>query len=276
MYGAAYVPFAALSSLPQRDLALTSLSCWICMVIVMTLSRSWQHVRLTAHTLACGTATCMIILSTIVGYGLPGTSMVTMAVAMRGGVLTLAPVLDLMRGHRLTARSALALALALAAVTATSWGRPWGGLTGPALAVVGVYLLSYAVRLALYGRTKGDMVQTRALLCSDQALAVSLALLGTLAWQGLGQGLGRAQGLGWAVPVAVGCLSQLTGVFGSMVLAGAQHHVWCVVLNRSASTLAVLVASLIMGRSVSAGECVAVGLLLAAVMVGATAPKPVR
>lgn len=268
-YGMAYVPFAALSSRPERDMLLTSFSCWVAMLLIVTGMRFWHRVHITPQSLLCGAATGVIILTTIVGYGLPGTSMLLMAVLMRAGVLTMAPILDIIRGNQIRPQSRLALALTFSAVLAAVWGRATAEITPVALLTVGLYLGGYAVRLHVMGSVKAEPQKALSLLASEQVLSVSLALAGMALWGAIGPspGMSRSGPHPYLVPILVGVLSQLTGVFGGLVLAGRREHTYCAPLNRCASTLGVLIASLLMGKTVTRMEIAGVCLIVLAVLV---------
>lgn len=270
-YGAAYLPFAILSGLPQKHLLVTALSCWLTMALCTTVFRLWSKIVITREVLICALCSAGIILTTIIGYGLVGVSMLLMAVLMRGGVLAEAPLLDVVRGHDITPQARLALLLTLSAVLCAAWGRATTQITPTAGLVVGVYLACYAVRLHVYGGFKKNQSAARSLLISEQPLAVTLALTGTALYAALAHSQGHARvshDLRWyLVPIGVGAFSQLTGLFGSMVFLGKREHTYCAPLNRCMSTLAVAGASVILGKGVSGLEGVGVVLILAAVLI---------
>lgn len=278
-YGAAYLPFAILSGLPAKHLFVTALSCWAVMVLCMSTLKLWSRVRITREVLICAVCSTGIILTTILGYGLVGVSMLLMAVLMRGGVLAEAPILDVIRGNTIRPQSRLALCLTLSAILCAAWGRATTQITPTACAVVGLYLACYAVRLHVYGSVKKNERAARSLIISEQPLAVTLALVGT----GLYEALAHSQGHVWVshdlrwylVPIGVGAFSQFTGVFGSLVLAGSREHTYCAPLNRCMSTLAVALASVCLGKHVTSMEWLGVGLIMAAVAI-MTAPWPVK
>ena len=274
-YGAFYVPFTILSARPEKNLPLTMFACWLAMVASMRATGLVREIKITREAVLCGLCTAGIILTTIVGYGLVGVSILLMALLQRGGVLSMAPILDLVRGTTIAPQSRLALFLTLTAVLCAVFGRATVQITPAGLAVVGLYLCCYAVRLHLYGAFKERPSDARRLLVSDQALAVTLAAVGTSLYALLSHAPALPWVGAWAllVPVGVGVLSQATGFFGSMVFAGRREHTYCAPLNRCASTLAVAVASLCMGQTISGMEWIGLALIVGAVVIMALPAK---
>ena len=115
----------------------------------------------------CGLCTAGIILTTIVGYGLVGVSILLMALLQRGGVLSMAPILPRSRPRdHDRPQSRLALFLTLTAVLCAVFGGPRSRSRRPVSRSWPLYLCCYAVRLPPVRRVQGTALDARRLLVS--------------------------------------------------------------------------------------------------------------
>lgn len=228
-------------------------------------------------TAVSGAAAAAVIATTTLSYSV-SASVLSMMVLMRGGVLALAPLVDRIARRRVQSASWIALGLSAAAVTVGASGASFTAIDGAATAVVAIYLAAYAVRLhAMSANAKSDdasrairffvqeqMVATPALL-----LFLGLAALGDGAWsRSLAAGFSTFDATTpWIV--AVGALSQGTGIFGALVLLDARENAYCVPLNRASSVLAGLIAAVLMATTFAVPFPATHELVAAALLVGA-------
>jgi hypothetical protein len=198
---------------------------------------------------------------------------------MRGGVLVIAPFVDILVKRHVRWFSWLALALSVASLLAAFAGD--GGLAISVVAAIdiSVYLLSYFVKLRLMsGAAKSaDLATNRRYFVEEQMVATPLGVVVLFVVALLGQDELRVGFLElWGHPalpwvVVVGVLSQGTGVFGALVLLSPQENTYCVPVNRASSVLAGVLATLslavLWGQPFPAmSEWVGAGLILAAIL----------
>jgi hypothetical protein len=281
-YFAAYAPYSALTkalsggSLPGMThgisgftlLPVSTTASLVGMFIFLTLKGWWRYaghrevlglrVPMPGRwTLLSGLCSAAIIGTTTLAYTLPGASIVFMMLLMRGGVLVLAPLVDVLSGRRVRWPSWLALALSLGAVVAATGTEVSGTLTLVATVDVGVYLTGYFFRLRAMSHLakSGDPAVSIRYFVEEQMVATPM-LVGTLALLALVGGGGdgilgelREGFTGFLArghlleEVLVGVLSQGTGIFGGLILLDARENSFTVPVNRASSVLAGVVAS---------------------------------
>jgi len=279
-YFAAYAPYSALTkalsggSLPGMAhgisgftlLPVSAAASLVGMFVFLTLKGWWKYaghrevlgVRVPVPgrwTLLSGLCSAAIIGTTTLAYTLPGASIVFMMLLMRGGVLVMAPLVDALSGRRVRWPSWVALGLSLGAVVVATGTRVSATITLLAALDVGVYLAGYFFRLRAMSHLakSGDPAVSIRYFVEEQMVATP-ALVGTLALLALVGGDGvlgdvRAGFTGFwargllAHEVAVGLLSQGTGIFGGLILLDARENSFTVPVNRASSVLAGVVAS---------------------------------
>jgi hypothetical protein len=303
-YFACYVPYVGLTKLMSTGalagdariagaalLPISTLASGVGMVAYITWRGWWRNADQRAWrgrswpvpdrvTAVSGLATAAVIATTTLSYSVTA-SVLSMMVLMRGGVLALAPLIDWLSRRPIQPRSWVALGLCFGSIALGVGGAAAERLDAGAIAVVAVYLGSYAVRLrAMSRQAKRDeehsatrfFVQEQMVATPALVLFLGVAALAPTPWSAaLRHGLFEA---GAATPwlVAIGLLSQGTGIFGALVLLDARENAFCVPLNRASSVLAGLVATTIMALAFAApgptsAEVVAAGLLIAALIV---------
>ncbi len=207
-------------------------------------------------TLLSGLCTACIIATTTLAYTFSGVSIVFMMLLMRGGLLVIAPVVDLVSGRRVRLLSAAALVLSLAALLVAALGRASFTITVVAMVDVALYLAAYVVRLRFMSRiaksndreaairyfVEEQMVATPAIVI---ALVVAAAAGDNAMTASIRRGFTDLWGSGAVTAgIAIGLLSQGTGVFGGLILLDARENSFCVPVNRASSVLAGVVASI--------------------------------
>ena len=267
------------------------------MLLTITVLGWWRHatqlqvgpLRLpvpTRWTFLSGLCTAAIVATTTLAYTFDGVSIVFMMLLMRGGVLVIAPMIDLLTGRKVRWFSGLALALSLLALLVAFAERGGFAITIVAAVDVAIYLASYFVRLRFMSRLakSGDADATRRYFVEEQLVGTPavLVFLAAVALLGGDSGFASEVRAGfttffsqpWTVVLAtamVGLLSQGTGLFGGLILLDSREHTFCVPVNRSSSVLAGLVASfalyfLLDQAPPAQGELWGAALVLAAIL----------
>ncbi|MCP3138087.1 hypothetical protein [Pyxidicoccus xibeiensis] len=279
-YFAAYAPYSALTKalsgglLPGMThgisgftlLPVSAMASLVGMFVFITLKRWWRYaghrevlglrVPLPGRwTLLSGFCSAAIIGTTTLSYTLPGASIVFMMLLMRGGVLVLAPLVDVLSGRRVRWPSWVALGLSLGALVVATGTNVSFTLTLVAALDVGVYLASYFFRLRAMSHLakSGDPAVSIRYFVEEQMVAtpVLVALLAFLALLGGDGILGDIRAGFTGVlsrghlleEVLVGLLSQGTGIFGGLILLDSRENAFTVPVNRASSVLAGVLAT---------------------------------
>lgn len=212
----------------------------------------------TASTFVSGICTSVIIVTTTLAYTFPKASVLLMMLLMRGGVLILAPIVDAASGRSIMPRSWVALGLAVASVMVAGGTTVDGAVGLGALADVALYLGAYFFRLRLMtGQAKTSSTSgTLRYFVEEQMVATPAAvvMLACVAMmpmpvgESLREGFGAMLGGPLVIPlIAIGLLSQGTGIFGGLVLLHHRENAFCVTVNRASSVLAGLCATALLG-----------------------------
>jgi hypothetical protein len=211
----------------------------------------------TRWTALSGLCSAAILTTTTLAYTFEGVSIVFVMLLMRGGVLVLAPVVDAITGRRTRWFSWVGLGLSMAAL-AVAFAEDGGhGITLACAADVSLYLGAYFVRLRFMSRLakSTDPVVTRRYFVEEHLVTApaALAVLVVLAVWGQGELMLTIRegfsGLPWgalAPAIAVGLLSEGTGIFGTLVFLDPSENTFSVPVNRCASILAGVVASAVL------------------------------
>lgn len=316
-YFLAYAPYTALTKAASKGtlpfvpralgglelLPISTFASLVGMLVFLTAAGWWKHATQrralgislpspTMPTLLSGIATAAIIATTTLSYTFVGTSILLMMLLMRGGVLVIAPLVDLASKRRVRPRAWLALGLSLTALLVALTDGDSYQMSLLAAADVTVYLAAYFVRLRLMSRQAktSDPAVARRFFVEEQMVATPvivtfLALLavvgGTPSLLEIRAGfssLGSAEA--FLTTVAIGILSQGTGIFGALVLLDGRENAFCVPVNRASSVLAGILASLVLAwslemKSVPPSELAGAALLVGAIVVLAW-PEPKR
>lgn len=305
-YFAAYAPYSALTKALSDGklgekvagntiLPLSTFSSLLATVVFLYATGWWKSAgrkqfgrfavpfptRWTALSGLCGAT---ILTTTTLAYTISGVSIVFMMLLLRGGVLAMAPIVDGISGRKVQWFSWVATGLTMGSLLVTLIGRD-ESFTLPLLAVadVSAYLLAYFVRLRFMSKlAKSDSVEvTRRYFVEEQLVSTPAALLGLglLALIGGGEFDHIRAGFlefpfhsqaGWAM--AIGVLSQGTGIFGALVLLDKSENSFSVPVNRASSLLAGVVATLSLwalgvGKVLDWREAIGAGLVISAIAV---------
>lgn len=312
-YFAAYVPYSALTKAmssgqlgSERLVGLTllpvaTLASIVGMTLTITLLGWWRYASHTQigglslphpgrWTLLSGLCTGAITITTTLAYTFSGASIVFMMILMRGGVLMLAPLVDSLGGRKVRISSWVALLLSLGALVGVLSSAQGLALTVVAAVDVVIYLLAYFIRLRFMTRlAKGHEEDNRRFFVEEQMIATPAALLFLGGMALVGGDFPQAQDithgftqvwfsplLGWVI--LIGILSQLTGVFGGLVLLDGAENSYCVPVNRASSVLAGLAAAYLMATFLGSnppprGELMGATMMIGAILVLTLGPR---
>ena len=216
------------------------------------------------RTVVAGVATAAIIYTTTLMFTIAGMSIVLALLIMRGGVLVLAPLMDLAFRRRVRWFAWTGFGLALLAVSTIAAGGATLQLGWATAATAGLYVLGYVFRLPAVntGAKSRDFACNCRYFVDEQLVAIAtlvaapllLALLGTTS-----VAVQMREGLStflttrtvW-LAIAIGALYACLYVFGTLVYLDRRENTFCVALNRGSSVLAGLVGTA--GLAVIAGE----------------------
>lgn len=237
------------------------------MIIFLSVSRWWKYATRrkvfgftipspTPWTFLSGLCTGAIIMTTTLAYTFTGVSIVFVMLLMRGGVLILAPIVDLLTGRKVRWFSLVGLLLSLSALV-VAFSEKGGYEISLICAIdISIYLGSYFVRLRFMTRLakSDDPNANKRFFVEEQLVATPSALLTlvilALALEGeLGDHIRYGFTGFWSGPIVfptliVGFLSQCTGIFGGLILLQPSENTFCVPVNRSSSILAGVMASI--------------------------------
>lgn len=314
-YFLAYVPYALLTkalsggSLPGVEVAPSGLALLplttgvsaIGMIAFLGLSGLWRRARRVrvagvslpfprAVTWISGACTALIVVTTTLAYTFDGTSIVTMMLLMRGGVLVIAPVVDAVSRRHVRWFSWVALVISFGAVVAAVAPSSGAITIGAAAGLdAAIYLAAYFARLrAMSAEAKRDRDANLRFFVEEQLVATPLAMCGLVVLGALLTGeMGDAlTGGAWEVltgpampwAVVIGLCSQATGIFGALVLLDARENSFSVPVNRASSVLAGVVATLLLavalgGAWPSGAELAGAAMIVLAIVVLSLGPR---
>jgi protein-tyrosine-phosphatase len=234
-------------------------------------------------TLFSGIATAFIIITTTLAYSFVGISIVFAALLMRGGVLLMAPIVDIGYKRKVHWYSVVSLILSLCALLLIFSEK--GGYTLSIIAGIniGCYLLGYVFRLQFMTKIAkdGDKETNYKFFAEEMYIAMYTIVLLPTIWAIVGFGeIGADLYSGFVdftmtplvfPALAIGALYACLYVFGSRIYLNHRENTFCIPINRCASLLSGVVASLILGlitgsSFVSNTQLLSVGILGVATM----------
>jgi hypothetical protein len=289
-------PLTGLETLPANlivNLVMTYVFIW-----VSGWHRDANAVRLggfrvpvpTKYTFVSGIGTALVLFTVPLSFTFTDVSIPFVQLLMRGDILIIAPLVDVIFGRRVRWWSWAALAMVAVALLLVL--RQRGGLHMPPLAIftVVLYTIGYFIRLAVMTRVSksGDPASVRKYFVEEKVIALPMSVLALLALSASGFG-SQAGELEWGFvevwndPVIwplVGAAFTLTivSVFAAIILLDARENSYCVPLERSASLLAGIVAAYLLhwgwGFAAPTGmELIGAALLLLAIALLYAAPR---
>lgn len=226
----------------------------------------WKHAHLrrvgpltvpvpSRWTLLSGIGTALLLFTVPLSYTFEGVSIPFIQLLMRGDVLIIAPIVDMVTGRKVRWYSWVALALVLVGIVVTLADR--GGFHLPPLAVLTIvlYTIGYFVRLSVMTKVakSGEPGSVERYFVEEKIVGIPLAVvaLAVISWIGVGSQGGElgwgftevwfSDQLPWLALIAVFLF--LVSVFAAVILLDTRENTFCVPLERSASILAGIAAA---------------------------------
>ena len=246
----------------------------------------WGRLRLprpTRYTFLSGIGTALVLFTVPLSFTFTNVSIPFIQLLMRGDILLIAPLVDLLFGRRVRWWSWVALGLVAVALVLVVRQRGGFHLPPLAIATVVLYTLGYFLRLAVMTRVakRGDEASVRRYFVEEKLVALPLSLVALAAVSAMGL-RNQAGELSWgfvqvwADPViwplvGAGFTLTIVSVFAAIILLDKRENSYCVPLERASSLLAGILAAFILhalwGLPQPTGtEVVGASLLLAAIL----------
>lgn len=311
-YFASYIPYSMMTKMITKGLftgqdghgfsgfeiqPVVVLGTFIAMYSFLTISGWWKYAthakifgfsvpRPRWYTLISGICTSGVIITTTLAYTFQGVSIVFAMLLMRGGVLAMAPIVDMVavkRKRKIYWPSWVAAGLSFAALIISFGGDSGTAMTIVAAVDVALYLVSYFMRLYFMSNQakSHDVDEKKGYFAEEQMVANPLLLIVILLtglvgsqmapesipgqfWQGMT--VFPTQGyFGYAF--LIGVFSYGTGLFGSLIFLDRRENTFTVPANRVSSVLSGVVATCLLGsfygqRYPDAHELWGVGLII--------------
>ncbi|MBL8552174.1 MAG: hypothetical protein JNJ73_19455 [Hyphomonadaceae bacterium] len=252
---------------------------------VMGVSVPWPR----WSTVLSGVGTAMLLFTVPLSLTFEGVSIPFMQLIMRGDVLIIAPLVDLIFGRRVRWWSWVALGLVAVGLVMTIGER--GGLNLPPLAIatIVIYTIGYFVRLAVMTRIakSGKPNELEAYFVEEKLVATPLAILmlAALTATPLAQGADLKWGFvevwtSGAMPLiaAMATTFFVVSIFSALILLDPRENTFCVPFERAASILAGIAAAFLLSwllgqPAPTNAELAGSVLLIAAVVLLSFAPR---
>lgn len=289
-------PLTGLETLPASLIINMVLTCGF--IWLSGWHRDANHVALgafrvpfpTRYTVLSGLGTALILFTVPLSFTIPDVSIPFIQLIMRGDILIIAPLVDMMFGRKVRWWSWTALAMVLMALVIALSDR--GGLKLPPIAILTVVLYTIGYFLRLYVMTKisksGDPASVRRYFVEEKiiALPLSVVILGIISASGIG---GQSGELAWGFvavwgdPVLadlfwIGATLTVISVLAIIILLDPRENAYCVPLERAASLIAGVGGSLMLawfwgGMMPRNAELIGAAILIGAIVLLSLAPR---
>ena len=244
----------------------------------------------TRYTFISGIGTAFILFTVPLSFTIKDVSIPFMQLLMRGDILVIAPLVDFMFRRKVRWWSWAALAMVLAAMSITLVDR--GGLKLPpiAIATIVLYTLGYFIRLGVMTKIakNGDSAMVRRYFVEEKVIALPLAvvILAIISASGLGSGHGELRwgfvdvwtsSAMWEI-FWIGFTLTVISVVAIIILLDPRENAYCVPLERAASLVAGVGATLLLFwfwklKEPRTAELIGAAILIAAIVMLSLAPR---
>ena len=241
----------------------------------------WRYARVPSRpTIISGLGTALIIATTTLAYAFHGISVLFALLLLRGGMLIIAPITDLLGRRRVRWFSSVALIISLSAVGLAIVATNDHRLTWAAVINLGIYLAGYQIRLpqmTKYAKVEHPEI-TRVYFVSEiMVTLVCLALIPTIGAafgvSSLRNGLALiVSGTATAnVGFLIGALYATLYVFTTLIYLDRRENTFCMAMNCCSSLLAGIAASYALSQILGMPtpkwfELTGVGMIIVALM----------
>lgn len=244
----------------------------------------------TKWTLLSAVGSSMLLVTVPLSYTFAGVSIPFIQLLMRGDVLLIAPIVDVVSGRKVRWYSWVALAMVAVALIITIWDR--GGFFLPPLCIVAIviYTIGYFLRLGIMTKIAKtpDPSTMKRYFVEEQMVTYLLAILvlGLLALIGQFDALleirwgfvevWQSGAVWWIVPV--GLFTAILAVYAAQILLDERENTFCVPIERSASILGGIAATYLLATIYGTppptnAELVGAVILIAAIALLSLAPR---
>ncbi|MET0291170.1 MAG: hypothetical protein ABW136_02325 [Steroidobacteraceae bacterium] len=250
----------------------------------------WRVPWPTRATALSAVGSSLVLCALPLSYTMSDVSVPFMQMMLRGDILLIAPVVDVLFGRRVRWWSWTALAMVSIALLMVVSYRGGFDLPPLAIAVLVLYSTGYFIRLAVMTRVakRNDPATARAYFVEEKMISLPMSIVALLAlsltgWAGdptdFAAGLlsGWRSTLFWQV-LGIGLTLTIMTLCATRILLDPHENSYCVPLERSASLLAGLGAAWLLhaGWGLAAPtrtEWLGAGVLIAAIVLLSVAPR---
>src|SRR5687768_8560924 len=232
----------------------------ILLPLIITYQGWWKYLtsRPRALVVLSGLGTAIIIGTTTLNFTFTGVSIIFALLLMRGGVLIIAPMVDLLYRRRVRWFSWAALGFTVPALLVALIDVNNYSLTPLAVLTVGAYLSGYLLRIpCLTSMAKVQNDETTRRYFVEEAMAaifflITIPVVFAVFGQGeiiseFRRGFFDLGGGGAGIPaLLIGSLYASLYCFGTRIYLDCRENTFCIPLNRSSSLLAGVVASFVL------------------------------
>jgi protein-tyrosine-phosphatase len=289
-YFVAYTPYAALIKVMTAR-GITGLELLpgvlygtvVVSLILVTLLGWWKYLRPSTieHPFALlisGAGTASFVAATTIAYTFRGISIVFALLLMRGGVLVMAPLIDVFFRRRVRWFSWVALALTFAAVGIAFTSIARRDLSLAAVVNLGAYLVGYFVRLPMM--TRCAKVRDREVTLSYFAREIVIMLTCLIGLPALYAFAGRTAGAAAlrrgfalampsgavAIALSIGLCYAVLYIFATLIYLDHRENTFCIPLWIASSLVAGLAAAGLVRTTIPASQIAGAVIMILALL----------
>jgi len=244
----------------------------------------------TFWTFLSGIGTALVLFTVPMSFTIRDVSIPFIQLIMRGDILVIAPLVDVMFGRKVRWWSWVALIMVLVAMAITLTDR--GGLKLPPIAILTIvlYTIGYFLRLLVMNKISktGDPASVRRYFVEEKIIALPLSVIALAIVSASGIG-GQAGELSWGFvsvwtdPViwplfGIGLTLTIISVLAIIILLNPRENAYCVPLERAASLVAGVAGSVILAwfwglTMPRTAELIGAAILIGAIALLSLAPR---